>query len=68
MQKLDYLENRMELFYEINLYLRWHTLRTYCFVAEVTFKKKLYGPFYGWGSTASKLQNHSEEAVYQGPT
>ena len=26
--------------------------------------KKLYGPFYGWGSTASRLQSHYEEAVY----
>ena len=22
------------------------------------------GPFYGWGSTASRLQSHNEEAVY----
>ena len=41
--KLEYLENGTQLFYEIkkiiNLYLRWHVLRSYCFVAEVTFKK-----------------------------
>ena len=41
-QKLEYLENGTELFYEtkkiLNLYLRWHILRSYRFVAEVTFK------------------------------
>ena len=40
-QKLEYLENGTWFFYEIkkilNLYLRWHILRSYRFLAEVTF-------------------------------
>ena len=39
-QNIEYLENRTELFYKtkkiINLWLRWHILKSYCFVAEVT--------------------------------
>ena len=27
-------------------------------------KQKNYGPFYGWGSTVSKVQIHYEEIVY----
>ena len=27
-------------------------------------KKNFMVPFYGWGSTASRLQSHIEEAVY----
>ena len=27
-------------------------------------KKNFMAPFYGWGSTASRLQSHFEEAVY----
>ena len=27
-------------------------------------KKNFYGPFYGWGSTTSRLESHFEEAVY----
>ena len=27
-------------------------------------KKNFMAPFYGWGSTASRLQSHYEEAVY----
>ena len=26
--------------------------------------KNFIAPFYGWGSTASRLQNHFEEAIY----
>ena len=37
-QKLEYLESRTYFFYElINLCFRCHILRSYCFVAEVTF-------------------------------
>ena len=28
------------------------------------FKKNFKAPFYRWGSTASRLQSHYEEAVY----
>ena len=28
------------------------------------FKIYFMAPFYGWGSTASRLQSHFEEAVY----
>ena len=28
------------------------------------FKKNFMAPFYGWGSTASRLQSHYKEAVY----
>ena len=34
------------------------------FWADFIFLKKLYGPFYGWDSTASRLQKHYEEALY----
>ena len=27
------------------------------------FKKNFMAPFYGWDSTASRLQNHYEEAI-----
>ena len=33
----------------------------------MTYKLKtlnLTAPFYGWGSTASRVQNHNEETVY----
>ena len=42
-------------------------MSSYCNFEQVWFKlflKKLYGPFYGWGSTASRLQSHFEQAVY----
>ena len=29
-----------------------------------TFKKTLTAPFYGWGSTVSRLQSHYKETVY----
>ena len=40
-QKLEYLENGTEPFSEIKMYLKWHILRSYRFVAEVTFKSFL---------------------------
>ena len=44
-QKLEYLENKTSFIYEIkkilDLRLRWHILRSYCFLAEVTFNSKL---------------------------
>ena len=33
-------------------------------VFHIVKKFKLYGPFHGRGSTASRLQSHYEEAVY----
>ena len=45
-RKLEYLENGTQLCYEIkkilNLCLRWNILRSYRFVAEVTFKSISY--------------------------
>ena len=45
-RKLEYLEKGVKLFDEakkiLNLYLRWHNLRSYCFVAEVTFTTEAY--------------------------
>ena len=47
LQKLEYLENGTQLFSEIkkilNLCLRWHNLRSYRFVAEVTSKVIYFG-------------------------
>ena len=40
MRKLEHLENGTQFFYEI-LCFRWHILRSYRFVAEVTFKSPL---------------------------
>ena len=40
-RKLEFLENETQFFCKVkkilNLCLRWHILRSYCFVAEVTF-------------------------------
>ena len=33
-------------------------------VLKLKKKKKLYGLFFGWGSTVSRLQSHYEETVY----
>ena len=47
-QKLEYLENGTYFFYEIkkilNLCFRWHILRSYRSVAEVTFKHYYLNP------------------------
>ena len=31
---------------------------------NLNFKKNVMAPFYGWGSTVSRLQSHYEETVY----
>ena len=41
-QNITFLRNKKIL----NLCLRWHFLRSYCFVAEVTFKDFLFGQIY----------------------
>ena len=30
----------------------------------IIYKQKFIAPFYGWGSTASRLQSHFLEAAY----
>ena len=52
-QKLEHLENKKKIFCEkkiLNLCFRWHILRSYRFVADVTFKQipvsfKIYADF-----------------------
>ena len=41
----DYLENGIQLFYEIKKFLNyaWHILKSYCFVGEVTFNTLMSG-------------------------
>ena len=34
------------------------------YLIEKTLKKNFMTPFYGWGSTVSRLHSHYEKAVY----
>ena len=71
LQNLEYLENGTWFFYEIkkilNLCLRWHILRSYCFLAEVIFKSKatfqeewLTGKLYKDWITQDKNKNYAK--------
>ena len=37
------------------------------FTWKISFLKNFMTPFYGWGSTVSRLQSHNEETVYVSP-